>query len=522
MRKRALRPQLLLYVLLGGVLTTAGVTGGSAPAAAFGMFGVGRPMMGRPMMGRPMMGRPMMGPGAWRRMPGPGPRPGAGRVVGRHPIDGGGTRISRGEGWPSRHHPITAVSPVGGGIAGRGTAPGPGGTGSGPINIPPRNETRLVRDEIITAFAAGTTPQAISRVARRYDLTRLESQIFPLIGTTLYRWRIGGRGSAAGVLRELSGEHVIASAQPNYVYRLEQDAALNPAPAALGDPAQYVLSELQIAQAQQIATGKDITVAVIDSEIDSKHRDLGDAIVKNFDAITGDPTPHSHGTSIAGAIASHGKLLGIAPGVQLLAVHAFAGPPGEATGTSYAISKGVQWATDNGARVINMSFAGPPDPVLQHILTEAYDKGVVLIAAAGNAGPQSEPLYPAADPDVIAVTATDDNDKLFKMANRGRYIAVSAPGVDILALAPGDTYQITTGTSIAAAHVSGIAAMLLQCKPSLKPGDVRAVLTTTAKPLGPPTPDSDFGAGLVDAYRAVTWVGGKPPAPAISDAEAKQ
>jgi subtilisin family serine protease len=323
-------------------------------------------------------------------------------------------------------------------------------------------------------------------------------------------------------LRNLAGERDIASAQPNYVYRLEQDAAAKPTAGAQGDPAQYVLFELEIGQAHQIATGKDITVAVIDSEIDGKHRDLGGTLVKSFDAITDDQTPHSHGTSIAGAIASHGKLLGIAPGVKLLAVHAFTGPPGNAEGTSYAISKGVQWATDNGARVINMSFAGPPDPVLQHMLAEAYDKGIVLIAAAGNAGPQSEPLYPAADPDVIAVTATDENDKLFKMANRGRYIAVSAPGVDILALAPGDTYQVTTGTSIAAAHVSGIAAMLLQCKPSLKPSDVRAVLISTAKPLGPPAPDSDFGAGLVDAYRAVTWVNRKPAAPGTGDAEAKQ
>ena len=135
----------------------------------------------------------------------------------------------------------------------------------------------------------------------------------------------------------------------------------------------------------------------------------------------------------------------------------------------------------------------------------------MLIAAAGNAGPQSEPLYPAADPNVIAVTATDSDDHLFKMANRGRYIAVAAPGVDILALAPGGAYQLSTGTSIAAAHVSGIAALLLERKPSLKPADIRAVLIATAKPPGPPVPDSDFGAGLVSAYRAVTWLDRNTP-----------
>ncbi len=93
------------------------------------------------------------------------------------------------------------------------------------------------------------------------------------------------------------------------------------------------------------------------------------------------------------------------------------------------------------------------------------------------------PLYPAADPDVIAVTATDSNDGLFKMANRGSYIAVAAPGVEILALAPGDSYQITTGTSVAAAHVSGIAAMLLEEKPSLTPSQVRSIIMSTANRL---------------------------------------
>jgi subtilisin family serine protease len=202
-------------------------------------------------------------------------------------------------------------------------------------------------------------------------------------------------------------------------------------------------------------------------------------------------------------------------------VHAFDDTPGVARGNSFAIYKGLQWAADNGARIVNMSFAGPVDPTLQRLLAAAYDKGIVLVAAAGNAGPKSDPLYPAADPNVIAVTATDSDDHLFQMANRGRHIAVAAPGVDIFALAPGDEYVFTTGTSIAAAHVSGIVALLLEHKPSLKPGEIRAALTATAQPLGPPRPDSDFGAGLVNAYRAVMWLR-SPPAPADGGTQAKQ
>jgi subtilisin family serine protease len=98
---------------------------------------------------------------------------------------------------------------------------------------------------------------------------------------------------------------------------------------------------------------------------------------------------------------------------------------------------------------------------------------------------------------VIAVTATDSGDAIFTMANRGSHIAVAAPGVDILALAPGEALQLTTGTSVATAHVSGLAALLIECKPALKPADIRATLATTAKQLG-------SGAKLVNAYRAVT------------------
>ena len=165
--------------------------------------------------------------------------------------------------------------------------------------------------------------------------------------------------------------------------------------------------------------------------------------------------------------------------------------------------KSIDWAVANGARVINMSFAGPHDPELALALAAAAKKGVVLVAAAGNAGPKSAPLYPAADPNVIAVTATDSNDQLFTHSNRGRHIAVAAPGVDILAPAPSGGYQMSTGTSIAAAHVSGIVALLLESKPDLTPQAVRKILLSTAKDLGPKGRDDQFGAGLADAYAAV-------------------
>jgi len=215
--------------------------------------------------------------------------------------------------------------------------------------------------------------------------------------------------------------------------------------------------------------------------------------------------PHAHGTAIAALIAGRARLTGAAPNAQILAIRAFdpAGDSG-AEATTFGILRSLDWAVANGARIINMSFAGPSDPAIKRALETAKKKGAVLIAAAGNAGAKSPPLYPAADPNVIAVTATDSDDNLFDGANRGKHIAVAAPGVNLMVAIPDGGYQVSTGTSYSAAEVSGIVALMLEHKPKLTPDGVRAILMATAKDLGPKGQDEQFGAGLADAYRAVT------------------
>lgn len=416
-----------------------------------------------------------------------------------------GRRYRRGHCGTTRHHhggvgivDLPVNTDGGGGAVQRGGGAGSGGAGNGAA----RGAQDFVPDEVITEFRPNASPQAIAQLARRFNLTQLESQRFDLIGGTFYRWRIGGRRTVPAMTNALANLSIVAAVQPNHVFVL-QDEMASSATATHGDPAQYVLSKLEIEQAHQLATGKSVLLAVIDSAIDGSHPDLAGSIAKNFDALGGQSNPQLHGTEMAGAIAAHGKLLGIAPGVQLLAARAFDNTPGKARGTSFDIFKSLQWAADNGARVINMSFAGPADPTLHRMLAAAYAKDIVLIAAAGNNGPNATPAYPGADPDVIAVTATDADDRPFKLANHGKYVAVAAPGVEILAVAPDASYQTATGTSVAAAHVSGIAALLLQRDSELKPTQIRAILTATAKPLGTANQHDEFGAGLVDAYRAV-------------------
>src|SRR6266850_5578236 len=235
---------------------------------------------------------------------------------------------------------------------------------------------------------------------------------------------------------------------------------------------------MKLSAAHALAKGESIRVAIIDTTIDAKHPDLAGSVSSSFNAIGKPDKPHSHGTGIAGVIAAHGRLLGVAPSVDILAIAAFTSLGSK--GTSLAILDGLEHAGTSNANVVNMSFAGPEDPEMQLKIAALRKKGIVLVAAAGNAGPTSKPLYPAAYPDVIAVTATDAEDNLFDQANRGRHIALAAPGVSIFVAAPNDSYNFQSGTSFAAAQVSGVAALVLARNRKLDPAAVRRILTSPA------------------------------------------
>jgi Subtilase family len=383
---------------------------------------------------------------------------------------------------------------------------GKGLSGAAPraSRVPPAGERRFVATEVLVALPSNLTPQALDALARRHRLTRLESQAIALTGTTFHRWQITDQRPVADVVRALEADSGVRAAQPNYRFTLQQTQG-----SAAGDY-QYALAKLHLPEAHRLVTGGSVLVAVIDNGIDAAHPELAGVIAGSFDATEHPEPPGQHGTGMAGTIAAHARLTGVAPAARILAVRAFT-PAGKGDeSTSLAVLRGIDWAVSHGARVINMSFAGPRDPELALALAAAAKKGVVLVAAAGNAGPKSPPLYPAADPNVIAVAATDADDKLFVHSSRGRYIAVAAPGVDIIAPAPGSTYQITTGTSVAAAQVSGIVALLLEAKPGLTPPAVRKALLATARDLGPKGRDDQFGAGLADAYGALQSLAASP------------
>ncbi len=367
------------------------------------------------------------------------------------------------------------------------------------VSIPRPGETDFVPDEVLLEVRDRASTRALIALTRRLHLTRLATQTFTLTGRTLQRWRIGPNMTVRATLIRLARSRIIVAAQPNWLYTLQQAPA--PHNDAQAGSAQYVVRKLHLIAAHRLSEGGDVRVAVIDSEIDARHPDLAGDIAAQYDALGGSAVPHPHGTAMAGAIAAHHKLIGVAPKVRLLAVRAFAGEGESARGTTFNVMKGLDWAADHGARIVNMSFAGPADSMFADMLAKAHRRGLILIAAVGNAGPRSPPLYPAAYAAVIGVTATDANDKLLAQANRGSQVAVSAPGVDVLVPAPGGSYELTTGTSVAAAHVTGVAALLLAHNPKLSPYGVRQIIERSARHI--PGKRDNVGAGEVDALAAI-------------------
>jgi hypothetical protein len=371
------------------------------------------------------------------------------------------------------------------------------------FQIPPPGETRFV-NEILLEFGPGATAQMRNALFATLQLSELETQTFELTGRRLSRVRIDGPRPARATLQLIAQNYPgVSGGWMNMSYTGVQtqpstvQAATPPTPGS----AQYVVNKLHLLEAHRITSGDDVLVAVIDSKIDAQHPDLIGVVTEEYDVVGTPAAPHSHGTAMAGAIAARSKLVGVAPKVKLLAVRAFSGSGESAESTTFNILKSVDWAASKKARIINMSFAGPRDDLLREMLAKANARGIVLIAAVGNAGPRSPPLYPAADPGVIGVTATDSDDKLMPLANRGPQVVLAAPGVEILAVAPDGKYQVTSGTSVAAAHASGVAALLLASKPNLTPAQVRASLIRAANRI--PGKRTDVGAGVIDALAAI-------------------
>uniref|UniRef100_A0A831U1J1 Subtilisin n=1 Tax=Geobacter metallireducens TaxID=28232 RepID=A0A831U1J1_GEOME len=343
--------------------------------------------------------------------------------------------------------------------------------------------------------------------------------------------RAGGRIKRAlkrgnVVAAHLPEEEILRLKNDPAVAYVEEDSVVRAVEpfTALGAPSQEYLDSWGVSRigadlaAQAGFTGAGIKVAVLDTGIDYNHPDLKDNYRGGYNFVydNDDPfddsmsayVPTGHGTHVAGIIGARNNgtgVVGVAPDVSLYAVKVLnAGLAGDVSD----VIAGIEWAINNKVQIISMSIGSS---LYSEALREACDRaaqaGIILVAAAGNFN-SSAIEYPAAFDSVIAVTATrpDDTRPLY---NYGPQMELAAPGVGIKSTVPGGGYGYLTGTSQAAPHVAGVAALLLASGITDANGngtvadEVRQRLASTARDLGEPGWDASFGYGLVDAARAL-------------------
>ncbi len=276
---------------------------------------------------------------------------------------------------------------------------------------------------------------------------------------------------------------------------------------------QWNLPLIETVQGWQINRGaEDVVVAVVDTGVDLKHPDLRDHLAPGYNIVGGDDVPADdvgHGTHVAGVISAMvNNNLGVAGMTWYNKVMPVKVLDQSGAGSTYSVAQGIIWATDHGAKVINMSLGNYADSDFLHdAIKYAFDKDVVLVAASGNDNTE-QPGYPAAYPEVFAVGATDASKVKASFSNYGDYVDVAAPGVSIASTYPNNQYAALSGTSMASPHVTALAALIRSTNPALKNTQVYEIMRQTAQDLGTPGKDKYYGHGLIDVVKAVQSAAG--------------
>lgn len=248
-------------------------------------------------------------------------------------------------------------------------------------------------------------------------------------------------------------------------------------------------------------------VAVIDTGVDLNHIDLNGRLTEGYNTLDPTKAPYDdvgHGTHVSGIICA---LINNAEGVAGMSLYNKVMPikalDHSGAGSTYAVAQGIIWATDQGAKVINLSLGNYiPSEFLHDAIKYAYDRDVVIVSAAGNDDTE-DPGYPAAYPEVLAVSATNAAQRIATFSNFGSYIDVAAPGENIASTYPDDAYVAMSGTSMASPHVAALAALIRTVNPALSNVNVMDIIRDSAIDLGASGYDNYYGHGQIDVAQAL-------------------
>lgn len=325
-------------------------------------------------------------------------------------------------------------------------------------------------------------------LARQHGLALVDDWPMPVLGLDCYVMRYPEQESPERIIAKLARDPQVEWAQP--VASFDGMAAATPAQPAEGDalyPVQPAGRYWHVAELHRETTGRDIKVAVVDSGIDAGHPDLQGQLAVNANFVDGGATPaENHGTAVAGIIAAragNGGIVGVAPQARLMGLRACWQRPDLATRcNSFTLGKAINYAILNGAQVINLSLAGPPDRLLDRLLDVALERGIGVVGAID--AKADGPAFPASHRGVLAVASQPAGGKAAPAAGANQAAPVGAdgdpallaPGNDIPTTAPGGRWSFVSGSSYAAAHVSGMLALMAQLQPKATPAQLRRLL----------------------------------------------
>lgn len=378
-------------------------------------------------------------------------------------------------------------------------------------------ETAFAKSRVIVKFktTSSSTRDSIVRGAKgrvAKNIAALDTQVLEVPA-----------GQEVQAISQLQDNSLVEFAEPDYAVHataLPNDPNFTSKQWGLENTGQNIASQvgkvdadIDAPTAWNTSTGNGVKVAVLDSGISQNHEDLSGKIVaqKNFSGTDSVDDSYGHGTHVSGIIAAthnNGKgVTGTCPGCLLINAKVL---DNNGNGFDSQIADGIIWATDNGAKVINMSLGGPGKTnVLENAITYAWNKGVVLVASAGNSG-KTKKEFPAAYPKVIAVASTDNKDRKSSFSTYGAdWVDITAPGSEIFSTFPNRTYNMggplnygyMSGTSMAAPMVSATAALVWTSKYGTSPKTVRARLEATTDKIS--GTGSFWANGRLNAANAV-------------------
>jgi subtilisin family serine protease len=313
--------------------------------------------------------------------------------------------------------------------------------------------------------------------------------------------------AAAGLLDSAG---TLLGAGPVVEVGIEEQSAPD---AAATDPlraSQWALDVVPVEPLWSCGSGAGVDIAVIDTGVDGAHPDLAGRLTSGVSTLDGATVPgagatdsHGHGTHVAGIAAAGASdgigIAGVAPSATVMPVKVL---HVDGTGYSDDVARGIRWAVDNGADVLNLSLSSSSASVaMAEAIDYAVDSGAVVVVAAGNAGTSGSTRYPAADDNTIAVAAITSGGLVASFSSRGWWVDVAAPGQSIVSSIPGG-WGTKSGTSMASPYVAGIVAAIVSSRGPTTHQEVLAALTATAHDGGGPGFDTDYGHGVVDAVGA--------------------